>query len=147
MFHPVRHRPFAIAIQGTVTTRQYLDEEMAALHEGLKKTFPARWWPQPSDGDRVLVTVSSDAGGQGLPVGQEQASADGRTGHPARTQGWRPPAASSLPAQDRDGLEILATTPPKGYKEGQRLPTLVHIHGGPHVRGRQLGPHVHDRRA
>jgi dipeptidyl aminopeptidase/acylaminoacyl peptidase len=35
----------------------------------------------------------------------------------------------------RDGLEIPSYYfLPKGYKAGDRLPTVVHIHGGPHVR-------------
>jgi len=40
----------------------------------------------------------------------------------------------------RDGLEILGYYfLPRGYKQGEKLPTVVHIHGGPTVRADQWG--------
>ncbi|TXH46503.1 MAG: S9 family peptidase [Burkholderiaceae bacterium] len=143
MFHPVRHRPFAIAIQGDVTTRQYLDEEMAALHEGLKKTFPGALVAlQPSDGDRVLVTVSSDVQAAKVYLwdkSKRQLTEELVT-RPELKDGDLQPLHPFL-LKTRDGLEIPGYyVLPKGYKEGQRLPTLVHIHGGPHVRADSWGP-------
>ena len=41
----------------------------------------------------------------------------------------------------RDGLEIPSYYfLPANYQPGQRLPTVVHIHGGPHVRADKWGP-------
>lgn len=42
--------------------------------------------------------------------------------------------------RSRDGLDLLAYRfLPTGYKPGERLPTVIHIHGGPHVRADRWG--------
>jgi dipeptidyl aminopeptidase/acylaminoacyl peptidase len=42
---------------------------------------------------------------------------------------------AAVPLKTRDGLEIPSYYfLPRNYKPGDKLPTVVHVHGGPHVR-------------
>ncbi|TXH46505.1 MAG: S9 family peptidase [Burkholderiaceae bacterium] len=143
MFHPVTRKPYAVAIEGDIPELYYLDDDLDSLHRSLQASFPGQQVSlQPSSGSKVLVNVSSDVKPQQIYLFDTQTR---KLSHeldtrPQLKDGDLQPMHPFL-LKTRDGLEIPGYyVLPKGYKEGQRLPTLVHIHGGPHARADLFGP-------
>ena len=143
LLHPVTNKPFAVAINGDVPELYYLDDDLDTLHRGLQATFPGQQVSlQPTTGSRVLVSVSSDVKPQQVYFYDQQTKKLTRelNTRPDIKDGDLQPLRPFL-LKTRDGLEIPGYyVLPKGHQAGQRVPTLIHIHGGPQVRADSHGP-------
>ena len=143
LLHPVTNKPFAVAINGDVPELYYLDDDLDTLHRGLQATFPGQQVSlQPTTGSRVLVSVSSDVKPQQVYFYDQQTKKLTRelNTRPDIKDGDLQPLRPFL-LKTRDGLEIPGYyVLPKGHQAGKRVPTLIHIHGGPQVRADSHGP-------
>lgn len=135
---PKTRKVISYAVHGAKTEQVFTDESYAKLQRSFEATFPGLdvGFRRTPDGKRMIVRTSSDR-------------------HPARwylfdeekrsmeelfvSKPWMGP--DKLVAQrpffykTRDGLEILGYYfLPRDYQPGQKLPTVVHIHGGPAAR-------------
>lgn len=121
----------------------FFDPAYAALHQALQATFPDQAVRlQRTSSGRVLVTAFSDrkphtfhlydeASKTLKPLLRSRRDLDDRS-----LVQMRP-----FLLKTRDGLEIPSYYfLPASYQPGQKLPTVVHIHGGPHVRSDTWGP-------
>jgi len=120
----------------------WIDETRAKLQRALDGALPGmiNSFTRTPDGKRLLVTSYSDIS----PVRWYLFDDTKRTLEEIGSS--RPWLEGKLVEQrpflykTRDGLEIPGYLfLPKGYKEGTRLPTIVHIHGGPTVRADRFG--------
>ena len=115
----------------------WVDEKYAAIQNSLDRALPDRInrFRRTPDGKRLIVTSYSDT----LPTRWYLHDEVNRTLEEIGSS--RPWMEGKLVEQrpfnftTRDGLEITGYYfLPKGYKAGTKLPTIVHIHGGPHAR-------------
>ncbi len=115
----------------------WLDEKYAATQTSLDRALPNRInnFTRTPDGKRMLVTSYSDT----VPLRWYMYDEEAKTLEQIGTS--RPWLDGKLTEQrimtykTRDGLEISGYYfLPKNYKPGTKLPTVVHIHGGPHAR-------------
>ena len=120
----------------------WLDPKYAALQAALDKHMPNRVnrFRRTPDGKRWLVTSYSDT----LPVRWYLFDDEKKTIEEiGSSKPWlegRLVEQRPFTFKTRDGLEIPGYYfLPKGYKPGTKLPTIVHIHGGPHVRADTFG--------
>jgi dipeptidyl aminopeptidase/acylaminoacyl peptidase len=120
----------------------WLDEKYAATQKALDATFPNRInsFRRTPDGKRMIVTSYSDV----IPAKWYLYDAEAKTIEEIGAA--RPWQTGKLVEQipfiykTRDGLEIDGYYfLPKGYKPGTKLPTIVHIHGGPFARADTWG--------
>ena len=120
----------------------WLDEKNAAIQSGLDKALPNRInrFRRTADGKRLVVTSYSDT----LPPRWYLYDEEKRTLE--QIGAARPWMDGKLVEQrifnytTRDGLDISGYYfLPKGYKAGTKLPTIVHIHGGPMARADSWG--------
>ncbi len=120
----------------------WLDEARAKVQRTLDGALPGmiNTFSRTPDGKRLLVTSYSDIS----PMRWYLFDDTKRTLEEIGSS--RPWLEGKLVEQrpfffrTRDGLEIPAYLfLPKGYKDGTRLPTIVHIHGGPTVRADEFG--------
>lgn len=142
IFDPKTRRPVGMTLSDERFQSAYFDERLAALQASLEKTFPNRAVRLfPSAGAVTLVTVFDDR----QPTEYYLHDATTRN----LKQVLRSPAANQAPPRvamrpfllkTRDGLEIPSYYfLPESYRPGQKLPTVVHVHGGPHVRADRWG--------
>ena len=120
----------------------WLDEKNAALQASLDRTFPDRInrFTRTPDGKRYIVTSFSDTrparwylfDPEQKTIEQIGASKPWLDGKLVEQRPFR--------YKTRDGLEIDGYYfLPKDYKAGTKLPTIVHIHGGPFARADTWG--------
>jgi dipeptidyl aminopeptidase/acylaminoacyl peptidase len=115
----------------------YFDEQYAALQAGLEAAFPGRAvLLQRAGMRRSLVTVLSDRQPETHYLFDESTR---RLTELLRSSEQLGPAhlAAVRPflLKTRDGLEIPSyLVLPNDHEPGQRLPTVIHVHGGPFVR-------------
>jgi dipeptidyl aminopeptidase/acylaminoacyl peptidase len=121
----------------------FFDKGLAELHAELATAFPGKKVDlQRSEGGRTLVDVWSDR----LPHTYylfDEASAKLRLVLRSRTDLGEKDLVEMRPflLKTRDGLEIPSYYfLPANYQPGQKLPTVVHIHGGPMVRADHWAP-------
>lgn len=120
----------------------WLDERYARIQKALDANFPNRIniFRRTPDGKRMIVSSYSDV----LPVRWYLYDDQAKTIEEIGTS--RPWLDGKLVEQipfvykTRDGIEIDGYYfLPKGYKAGDKLPTIVHIHGGPFARADRWG--------
>jgi dipeptidyl aminopeptidase/acylaminoacyl peptidase len=130
------------AVNAAKPERVWVDEKYAAIQRNLDATLPNRinTFRRTPDGKRLIVSSYSDT----MPVRWYIHDEEKKT---LETLGVsRPWLDGKLVEQrimtykTRDGLEIGGYYfLPKDYKPGTKLPTIVHIHGGPHARADSWG--------
>ncbi len=139
---PNEDRILGYAVNAAKPEVVWLDPKYAALQAALDRHMPDRInrFRRTPDGKRYIVSSHSDT----LPVrwylfDDEKKSME-------EIGASRPWLDGKLVEQRpftfkaRDGLEIPGYYfLPKGHKPGTKLPTVVHIHGGPHVRADSWG--------
>jgi len=139
---PVTDAILGYAVNADKPDIAWVDEKYAAIQAGLDKALPGRvnFFERTPDGKRFLVTSYSDTS----PVRWYLYDQAKRAIEEVGTS--RPWLEGKLAEQHfftfktRDGLEIggYYFLPP-GAKPGERLPTIVHIHGGPMARADSWG--------
>jgi len=115
----------------------YFDEAHAQQQANLQASFPGKTVAiQRTTSNRTLVTVYSD---RAVPtyyvMDEERKTLEELT--PSREDLQEADLVEMRPflLKTRDGLEIPSYYfLPANYQPGQRLPTVLHIHGGPHAR-------------
>ncbi|MEH0167975.1 alpha/beta hydrolase family protein [Roseateles microcysteis] len=132
-----------VAIDADRRQVSYFDPDYAAIHAAMQKVFPDQVVSlQRTSAGRTLVTAFSDRKPHTYQLYDETA----KTLKPL-LRSRRDLNEQSLVEmrpfllKTRDGLEIPSYYfLPADYQPGQKLPTIVHVHGGPHVRADTWGP-------
>jgi dipeptidyl aminopeptidase/acylaminoacyl peptidase len=115
----------------------WTDERLARMQTAVDQALSGRVNElQPSDSDRVLVTSYSDLQPSTYFIYDDKAKTMEQV---ASSMSWIKPdhltEVRPFALKTRDGLEIPSFyLLPRSYKAGQKLPTVVHIHGGPTAR-------------
>lgn len=121
----------------------YFDPDYAALHKAMQGVFKDQVVTlQRSSTGRVLVTAQSDRHPASFHLYDEQEKTLKPLLKSRRALDERHLVAMrAFLLKTRDGLEIPSFYfLPQNYQPGQKLPTVVHVHGGPHVRADIWGP-------
>lgn len=121
----------------------WFDERMAKLQAMFDATFPQRTntMSRAEEAGRVIVSSYSDTSPGRVFLYDEAKNAIEEIG-PARPwlEDGKLAAVRPFLLKTRDGLEIPSyVVLPRSHKPGQRLPTIVHVHGGPMARDVVLG--------
>ncbi|WP_164846019.1 S9 family peptidase [Inhella crocodyli] len=115
----------------------FFNERYAALHAGLERAFPGKAVIlQRTKSDRSLVTVVSDRQPATYYLFDEKTRRLKELLRTNESLNERHLAeVRPFLLKTRDGLEIPSYyVLPNSYQPGQKLPTVVHIHGGPFAR-------------
>lgn len=142
LLNPKNGKIIAFQVDAGTMETYYQDDEYAAVHAALSKTFPGQDLSiQRRPGGTTLVVASASWSPPQYFLFDEQK----RSLEPLFT------ATDKLTSDDlvearpfllktRDGLEIPSYYfLPKNYQKGQRLPTIIHVHGGPFARADRGG--------
>ncbi|MBL8519302.1 MAG: S9 family peptidase, partial [Betaproteobacteria bacterium] len=125
-------------VQADKPLTTWLDEKYAKTQAALDRTFPGKInsFSRLSGGsNRLIVTSYSDVSPTRWYFYDEAASTLEPIGSTRPWLDGKLTEQRSFFFKTRDGLEIPGYYfLPRGYKPGTKLPTIVHIHGGPHVR-------------
>lgn len=120
----------------------WLDEKYASIQRNLDAALPNRinGFRRAPDGKRLIVTSFSDSS----PVRWYLHDETAKTLEPiGSSQPWldgKLVDQGIMTFKTRDGLEIPGYYfLPKNYKPGTKLPTIVHVHGGPFARADNWG--------
>jgi len=135
--HPETFEIIGISVEAEERQTTWLVEDRAQLQAQMEATFPGKQISlQRSKAGRSLVTVSSPTHVPRTYLFDEKAKrleelfAASELLKDEHLVPWRP-----FLLKTRDGLEIPSFyTLPKDYKPGQKVPTVLHIHGGPMAR-------------
>jgi len=122
----------------------YFDEAMAKLQSAMEAQFPGKMvnLSRSADGTLTLVAVWSDRLPRTYYLYDERAKSLKQVLRSRRNLDERH-LVEMRPflLKTRDGVEIPSYYfLPASYQPGQKLPTVVHIHGGPHARADTWGP-------
>ena len=112
----------------------WLDEKYAAIQRNLDAALPNRInsFRRTPDGKRLIVTSSSDSSPVRWYLHDEAAKTLEPIGSSRPWLDGKQVDQGIMTFKTRDGLEIPGYYfLPKNYKPGTKLPTIVHIHGGP----------------
>ena len=140
--HPETDKILGYAVNAAKPEVVWVDEKYAAIQAGLDRALPnlINRFRRTPDGKRFLVTSYSDTS----PFRWYLYDEENRTLEEVGSS--RPWLDGKLVEQHifnyktRDGLEIGGYYfLPKNYKAGTKLPTIVHIHGGPFARADSWG--------
>ena len=132
-----------VRLDAETTQLNYIDPQYAQLQKALEPIFKGQVVAlQRASNGKTLVTAFSDRHPHTYHLYDDAAK---RLTPLLRS---RPDVTSEhlvamrpFLLKTRDGLEIPSYYfLPTSYQPGQRLPTVVHIHGGPHVRADKWGP-------
>lgn len=132
-----------VAIDAERYQVSYFDPEYAAIHAAMQKQFPDQVVAlQRTSSSRTLISAFSDRKPASFYLYDESAKTlkpllrSRRDLNERHLVEMRP-----FLLKTRDGLEIPSYYfLPADYQPGQKLPAVVHIHGGPHVRADRWGP-------
>jgi len=120
----------------------WVDEKSAAIQASLDRTFPDRinTFRRAPDGKRLVVTSYSDT----MPVRWYIYDGEAKTieeiGAARPWMDGKQVEQHPFVFKTRDGLEIPGYYfLPKDYKPGTKIPTIVHVHGGPFARADTWG--------
>jgi dipeptidyl aminopeptidase/acylaminoacyl peptidase len=134
---PITDKVLGYAVDAAKPERVWVDERYAATQRILDASLPDRInsFRRTPDGKRLLVTSYSDT----LPVRWYIYDEEKKTLESiGSSRSWldgKLVEQRIMTYKTRDGLEIGGYYfLPKNYKPGTKLPTVVHIHGGPFVR-------------
>lgn len=134
---PKTHEAVGVAINDEQYQVSYFEPEYARLQAMLEAQFPGQAVRlQRSQSERSLVVVSGDRLMPTYYLFDEKAKRlEELLKVDERLQPQHLVQMQAFLLKTRDGLEIPSYYfLPASYQPGQRLPTVVHIHGGPHVR-------------
>lgn len=137
--------PLGIRLHDDRVQTAYFDTGLAGLQSALEKQFPGRAVElQPSQGGPTLVRIYGDRHPSTYYLYDAQARSLKQVLRSRRDLDERHLVAMQpFLLKTRDGLEIPSYYfLPASYQPGQKLPTVVHIHGGPHVRADVWGEPV-----
>lgn len=117
--------------EGRAKTQAMLDAALPGMVNTFRRT---------PDGKRLLVTSFSDQKSTRWYLLDEQKRTLEEVGASRPWLDGKLVEQRPFRYKTRDGLEITGYYfLPKGYKPGDKLPTIVHIHGGPSVRADRFG--------
>jgi len=117
--------------EGRAKTQAMLDAALPGMVNTFRRT---------PDGKRLLVTSFSDQKSTRWYLLDEQKRTLEEVGASRPWLDGKLVEQRPFRYKTRDGLEITGYYfLPKGYKQGDKLPTVVHIHGGPSVRADRFG--------
>ncbi len=120
----------------------WLDEKYAAIQKNLDQALPNRInsFRRTPDGKRIIVRSYSDTLSSRWYLHDEEKRTIEEIGAARPWMDGKLVEQRPFTFITRDGLEIPGYYfLPKGYKDGTKLPTIVHIHGGPHARADTWG--------
>ncbi|MBM3388686.1 MAG: S9 family peptidase [Betaproteobacteria bacterium] len=147
LFDPQSYALSALRIDADRPQVVWLDETMAKIQASVDATWPDRFnvLSGSRHASRVLISSYSDTWPGRLYLYDRQTQKIEEIG---ASRPWLEGQLASVRPfrlKTRDGLEIPSyVVLPKGHRAGQRLPTVVHIHGGPFARdvvqGGRYGP-------
>lgn len=140
---PKSRRLVGFAVDGEKLETIWLEDEYARIQATIDAALPGAVNTFTGDpkGKRLLVRSYSDR----QPMRWFFLHTDRRALEPLFDSApWFKPddlvAMQPFFYKSRDGLEMLGHLfLPSGYKKGERLPAVVHIHGGPHARADRWG--------
>jgi len=115
----------------------WLDEKYAAIQRNLDQALPDRinTFRRTPDGKRLIVRSYSDTLSVRWYLHDEEKRTIEEIGSSKPWLDGKLVEQRPFTFTTRDGLEITGYYfLPKGYKAGTKLPTIVHIHGGPFAR-------------
>ena len=115
----------------------WLDEKYAAIQRNLDQVLPDRinTFRRTPDGKRLIVRSYSDTMPARWYLHDEEKHTIEEIGSSRPWMDGKLVEQRPFTFTTRDGLEITGYYfLPKGYKAGTKLPTIVHIHGGPFAR-------------
>jgi len=120
----------------------WLDEKYASIQRNLDAALPNRinGFRRAPDGKRLIVTSFSDSSPTRWYLHDETAKTLEPIGSSRPWLDGKLVDQGIMTFKTRDGLEIPGYYfLPKNYKPGTKLPTIVHIHGGPFARADNWG--------
>lgn len=120
----------------------WLDEKYAATQAALDRALPNRinGFARSPDGKRLIVTSYSDTVPRRWYLYDEEAKTLEPIGSAQPWLDGKLPEQRIMSYRTRDGLDIAGYYfLPKDYKPGTKLPTVVHVHGGPFARADNFG--------
>lgn len=120
----------------------WIDERYAAIQKSLDAAFPNRFnsFRRTPDGKRMIVTSYSDVLPSRWYLYDHEAKTVEEIGSSRPWLEGKFTEQRPFVYKTRDGLEIDGYYfLPKNYKPGTKLPTIVHIHGGPFARADTWG--------
>ena len=120
----------------------WIDEARAKTQRTIDATLPdtINRFQRTPDGNRLLITAYSDVKSRRWYVLDEQKRTMEEIGAARPWLDGKLVQQRSIRYKTRDGLEIPGYLfLPADYKPGTRLPTIVHIHGGPFARADFFG--------
>lgn len=142
-FDPVSGKPVGLSFNDDTYLTAYFDAGYAGLQKGLEAAFPGKAVSiQRSEGKRTLVQVWSDRAVPTYYLYDEERKTleEALRSRDDMEEHHLVPMRPFL-LKTRDGLEIPSYYfLPASYKPGDKLPTVVHVHGGPHARADVWGP-------
>ncbi len=142
-FDPVSRKPVGLAFSDDTYQTAYFDASYAGLQKGLEAAFPGKAVAlQRSEGKRTLVQIWNDRNFPTYFLYDEERKTleEALRSRDDMEEHHLVPMRPFL-LKTRDGLEIPSYYfLPASYKPGDKLPTVVHVHGGPHVRADVWGP-------
>lgn len=140
---PSSGRIIGMSVNAERSQQLHFDADYAAVQAAMEAQFKGRAVDiQRSSGGNTLVTVWSDRHPEVYYLFDEKAKTLKQLLRSRRELNERH-LVEMRPflLKTRDGLEIPSYyLLPPAYQPGQKLPTVVHIHGGPHVRADSWGP-------
>ncbi len=120
----------------------WLDEKNASIQSNLDRALPDRInrFRRTPDGKRLIVTSYSDTSPTRWYLHDEENRTLEEIGSSRPWMDGKLVEQRIFDYTTRDGLQISGYYfLPKGYKAGTKLPTIVHIHGGPFARADTWG--------
>jgi dipeptidyl aminopeptidase/acylaminoacyl peptidase len=130
------------SVQASKPEIVWLDEKYATIQQSLDKTFPNRInsFSRIADGKRMLVRSYSDVSPARWYLYDQEAKTIEEIGTSRPWLDGKLTEQRPFVYKTRDGIEIDGYFfLPKNYKPGTKLPTIVHIHGGPFARADTWG--------
>jgi dipeptidyl aminopeptidase/acylaminoacyl peptidase len=139
---PETDRILGYAVDAGKPDVAWVDEKYAAIQAGLDRALPDRlnYFQRTPDGKRFLVTSYSDTSPARWYLFDDARRTLEQVGASRPWLDGKLVEQRFFTYRTRDGLEIGGYYfLPRGHKAGTKLPTIVHIHGGPMVRADSWG--------
>ena len=139
---PQTDKILGYSVNAAKPERVWLDPKYAAIQAALDRHMPNRVnaFRRTPDGKRFIVTSSSDTMPARWYLFDEEKKSIEEIGSAKPWLEGKLVEQHPFTFKTRDGLEIPGYYfLPKGYKPGTKLPTVVHIHGGPFARADSWG--------
>ncbi len=130
------------AVEGDKPEVVWIDEARAKIQATLDATLKDRFnsFRRTPDGKKLLVTSRSDTAYPRWYFFDTEKRTLEEIGAAKPWLDGKLTEQRPIRYKTRDGLEIPGYLfLPKGYKEGTKLPTIIHIHGGPSARADRYG--------